>query len=160
MRLILQLVLPADARLLPRTRRAIAEYLAEIGAPTEHVDDVILALDEACANVIRHAFPEGDDGCFRLIAEITDDDIRMQIEDDGVGFPIDEDAAEAGAGNGGAGAVDGVDLRNRPHAEFHATSGRGLDIIRKVMTSVEVRSPIDEDGGTRVVMTKRLREPV
>jgi serine/threonine-protein kinase RsbW len=145
MRLILQLVLPADARLLPRTRRAIAEYLSEIGASQEHVDDVILALDEACANVIRHAFPDADDGSeasFRVLAEITDEDISMSIEDDGVGFAPE--------------AIKALDLRDDPEAQ----SGRGLDIIRQVMTSVEVRSPTETGAGTRLHMRKRLREPV
>lgn len=140
MRLILQLVLPADARLLPRTRRAIAEYLAEIGATREHIDDVILALDEACANVIRHAFPDdGDDATFRLIAEITDDEVSMSVEDDGVGFEPDT-----------------VDLRDNDSA----TSGRGLHIIRQLMTSVEVRSPTESGAGTRLHMQKSLRETV
>lgn len=146
MRLILQLVLPADARLLPRTRRAIAEYLAEIGASPEHVDDVILALDEACANVIRHAFPEGGDATFRLVAEITDDVVTMSVEDDGVGFDTGE-----------------IDLRE-PAADavpdMESVSGRGLQIIRELMTSVEVRSPTEQGVGTRLRMEKRLRETV
>jgi len=136
MRLILQLVLPADARLLPRTRRAIAEYLAEIGASRDHVDDVILALDEACANVIRHAFPDNGDAHFRVVAEITDDEIEMSVEDDGVGFKPDV-----------------VDLR-----ETDGTGGRGLQMIRQLMTSVEVRSPTEQGVGTRLEMRKRLRE--
>lgn len=140
MRLILQLVLPADARLLPRTRRAIAEYLAEIGASPEHVDDVVLALDEGCANVIRHAFPQGTDATFRLVAEISDDEVNMAIEDDGVGFDTDE-----------------IDLREPSHG---GTSGRGLHIIRQLMSTVEVRSPTERGTGTRLFMQKRLRETV
>lgn len=141
-------MLPADARLLPRTRRAIAEYLAEIGASQEHVDDVILALDEACANVIRHAFPTGDAGSFRVTAEITDEDVSMSIEDDGVGF-----------------RPETVDLRDSADSDSDSddagpTGGRGLDIIRRVMTSVEVRSPTETGVGTRLHMRKRLREPV
>jgi serine/threonine-protein kinase RsbW len=136
MRLILQLVLPADARLLPRTRRAIAEYLGEIGASREHVDDVILALDEACANVIRHAFPDADDATFRVVAEISDDEVEMSVEDEGVGFQPDL-----------------VDLR-----DSDGTGGRGLRMIRELMTSVEVRSPTELGVGTRLEMRKRLRE--
>ncbi|MDQ1436916.1 MAG: hypothetical protein QOK43_545 [Acidimicrobiaceae bacterium] len=150
MRLILQLVLPADARLLPRTRRAVAEYLAEIGASAEHVDDVILALDEACANVIRHAFPEGDDGTFRLVADIADDEVNMSVEDDGVGFKSDLIDLRAEADPADCDAVGNA----------NATSGRGLEIIRRLMTSVEVRSPTETGVGTRLQMHKRLREPV
>lgn len=139
MRLILQLVLPADARLLPRTRRAIAEYLAEINASREHIDDVILALDEACANVIRHAFPDDDNATFRLVADITDDEVSMSIEDDGVGFK-----------------PEAIDLRDNETA----TSGRGLHMIRQLMTSVEVRSPNARGVGTLLHMQKSLKETV
>ena len=97
-------------------------------------------MDEACANVIRHAFPEQEDGQFRLIAEITDDEVNMSVEDDGVGFHPEE-----------------IDFRE---ADDDATSGRGLRIIRELMTSVEVRSPTETGVGTRLHMHKRLREPV
>lgn len=102
------------------------------------MDDVILALDEACANVIRHAFPGVDQGTFRLVAEISDDEVSISVEDDGIGF-----------------APKDVDLR-----DAEATSGRGLHIIRQLMTSVEVRSPTESGVGTRLYMHKRLRETV
>lgn len=116
---------------------------------------MILALDEACANVIRHAFPDGSNGCFRLVAEITDVDIRMAVEDDGVGFAPEElDLRDDGAASD-EGFAEAFDPDAAP-----ATSGRGLEIIRHVMTSVEVRSPTESGVGTRLSMTKRLREPV
>src|SRR5688572_3990869 len=55
--LVLRVALPLNARLLPKTRQAIAGYLEEAGPSSETIHDVILAVDEACANVIRHAFP-------------------------------------------------------------------------------------------------------
>lgn len=135
MRLVLQLEFPADARLLPRTRRALEGYLEDIGASEEHRSDVVLALDEACVNVIRHAFPNAGDGSIRVVAEITDSEVVVQVEDDGVGF-------------------DPVAVARRPlHPED--TSGRGLHIIREVMTHVELESPT-ERGGTRVLMHKVL----
>ena len=133
--LVLQLELPADARLLPRTRRAVAGYLEDVGAEPDDRADVVLALDEACANVIRHAFPDGARGTIRLRAEICDDAVTVQVEDDGVGF----DAFEA--------------TRNEPDPED--TSGRGLHMIRALMTTVQLESPT-ETGGTRLRMQKRL----
>lgn len=102
---------------------------------------MILALDEACANVIRHAFPNGEDATFRLVAEIADDEVSIAVEDDGVGFTPEE-----------------IDLRDAD-TEM-ATHGRGLHIIRQLMTSVEVRSPTHNGTGTRLLMQKRLRETV
>ena len=134
MRMHLQLDLPADACLLPKTRWALSGYLEEVGAAPDTVGDVILALDEACANVVRHAFPDGD-GEYRLTAELNDDEVVVEIEDHGVGFNPFE---QTGVG-----------------VEPEATSGRGLRLIRQLMTAVEVESP-RPTGGTRVRMRKRL----
>ncbi len=135
--LVLQLELPADARLLPPTRKAVSGYLEDVGAEPEATADVVLALDEACANVIHHAFPTGS-GSFRLRAEIGDHAVTVQVEDDGVGF----DPFEATA--------------HEPSLED--TSGRGLQMIRKLMTTVQLESPT-ETGGTRLRMKKLLGAP-
>ncbi len=135
MRLVLQLDLPADARFLPRTRRAIAGYLEEVGADAEQSADVVLALDEACANVVRHAFPHGTAGTIHLRAELDPDSVVVQVEDEGVGFdPFSAPLREA---------------------EPEDVSGRGLRIIRELMSSVHVESPTN-NGGTRLRMAKEL----
>ena len=135
MRVRLQLELPADASLLPRTRWALAGYIEEFGAGPEVAGDVILALDEACANVVRHAFPDGVEGSYRLSAELNRDELIFEVEADGVGFDPFEQVGQA--------------------PEAQATSGRGLLLIRQLMTSVEVESP-RPTGGTRLRMRKRL----
>ncbi len=135
--LVLQLELPADARLLPRTRKAVSGYLEDVGAQADDRADVVLALDEACANVIRHAFPSGVPGTIRLRAEISHDAVTVQVEDDGVGF-------------------DALAVTCRePGPED--TSGRGLHMIRTLMTTVQLESPT-ETGGTRLRMQKLLGE--
>lgn len=134
MPLVLKLIFPADARYLPKTRAAIAGYLDVSGTHPDETDAVILALDEACANVVRHAFPDGAEGAISVAAEIDEDGITVQVEDDGCGFDpyhLDLEAARDG------------------------TSGRGLNMIRALMTSVEVESPTPS-GGTRLRMHKNL----
>lgn len=132
MRLVLQLELPADARVLPATRQVVEAYLVEVHAGEEERADVVLAVNEACANVIRHAFPAGGEGRIRLVTEITEVDVRVEVEDDGVGF--DPEAP-------------------RPEPTEFDTSGRGLSIINELMQVVELVSPT-ETGGTRVSMQK------
>ena len=131
----LQLDLPAEACLLPKTRWALSGYMEELGADPDAIGDAILAIDEACANVVRHAFPDGP-GNYRVTALLDDDELVFEVEDDGVGFnPFEVTAL-------------GVDP--------HATSGRGLRLIRQLMTAVEVESP-RPSGGTRLRMRKQLR---
>ncbi len=137
MHLVLELELPADARLLATTRRTLGGYLTDMGADADERADVVLALDEACVNVIRHAFPAGVDGCLRVRVEFDGATVLLEVEDDGSGFnPVEVDLRSAGP---------------------HDVSGRGLQIIRALMTSVRLQSPT-ETGGTRLCMERVLRE--
>ena len=135
MHLVLELELPADARLLATTRHTLAGYLEDVGADAEEQADVVLALDEACTNVIRHAFPCGE-GSMRLRVSLDDATVTVQVEDDGRGF----DPGEVDVGEPDPGDV----------------SGRGLRIIQALMSSVRLESPTGT-GGTRLRMQRHLR---
>jgi anti-sigma regulatory factor (Ser/Thr protein kinase) len=111
-------------------------YLEEAASSDDVVHDVVLALDEACANVVRHAFPHGVEGTIRLFAEISDDSVTVLVEDDGIGFDPFR-----------------VDYRG----EVDDLSGRGLYLIRMLMNEVDVQSPTERGSGTRVRMQKQLR---
>jgi serine/threonine-protein kinase RsbW len=127
------MTLPRDERLLRATRRAVAACLEEFVGSAEVVDDVIVALNEACTNVLRHAFAEIPGGTYYLRAEVSAREVVVEVIDEGVGF--DSMHHEAGG--------------------LLALSGRGLDIVRRLMTTVELESP-RPDGGTRLVMRKTL----
>jgi serine/threonine-protein kinase RsbW len=134
MRLVVDLTLPNDARLIARTRRVVSGYLEALGADRDAVADVVLALDEACTNVVLHALPEPGDS-FHLRAEVSEDDVLVVVEDEGVGLPAGFEPA--------AGPTS-------------ATTGRGLHIIRQLMTDVSVQTA-PERAGTRVEMRRELR---
>lgn len=133
MRLVVDLTLPTDARLISQTRRMFSGYLEEMGVAHDDVSDVALALAEACTNVMRHAYRQ-DDQCFHLSAELRPEEVVFVVEDDGIGMPD-------GAGS------------SMPDPS--ATSGRGLQLIRQLMTSVDVQTA--PANGTRVQMRKSLR---
>ena len=133
MRLVVDLTLPTDARLISQTRRMFSGYLEEMGVVEDDVSDVALALAEACTNVMRHAFAEPNQ-CFHLSAELRPEEVVLVVEDEGGGIPE------------GAGAV---------MPEPGATSGRGLQIIRQLMTTVDVETA--PESGTRLQMRKSLR---
>jgi serine/threonine-protein kinase RsbW len=135
MHLTMALNLPTDERLLLTTRRVIAGYLLDVGMSAEVTDEVILALDEACSNVVKHAFPAGE-GVYALRADLRPEEVIIEVEDNGVGFdPM---------GHSGGGML--------------ALAGRGLQIIQRLMTTVEVESPT-ASGGTRLSMRRCLAVP-
>ena len=136
MRFVVDLTLPTDARLISQTRRTVSGYLEQMGVASEVVDDVVLALDEACTNVMRHAFA-GDTEFFHLSAELDDGEIVVIVEDEGVGLPPAKLREPLGV------------------AEPTATSGRGLQMIRSLMTNVALETaPLRQ--GTRLEMRRQL----
>lgn len=135
MHVTVTLTLPADERLLPGTRRFFATYLENLGADADVVGDVVLALDEAMSNVVRHAFPAGE-GSYQVRADLRPFEVIIEVIDDGVGF---DPMRSPGGGRLGVG-------------------GRGLHLMRQLMTVVEVESPTRQ-GGTRLTMRRRMPAP-
>jgi serine/threonine-protein kinase RsbW len=129
------MILPRDERLLRASRRAVAACLEEFVASAEVVNDVVVAVNEACTNVLRHASPAGIGGTYRLRTELTAQEVVIEVVDDGIGF----------------------DSMHQQAGDLLATSGRGLDMLRRLMTTVEVESP-RPDGGTRLMMRKTLKQ--
>jgi serine/threonine-protein kinase RsbW len=134
MRIKLQLSLPGDMALVPRSRQAFQCWLSAYCTDETEIGDVVLAFDEACANVVRHAFPSECHGDLRVVAELDRDHVQLAVEDNGIGF-VPDDIPE--------------------QSDPLAVSGRGLAIIRAVMHDVEVESP-KSGGGTRVLMRRKL----
>ena len=127
----LQLSLPATPALLGETRRTLRSYMLALGIDRDVAADVVLAVDEACANVIRHAATTPEEK-YELRAELTIDSISVSIHDGGPGFNPD-------------------DVRDPP---LEAISGRGLQIIEELMSSVEIDS--GDGSGTTLSMQRLL----
>jgi anti-sigma regulatory factor (Ser/Thr protein kinase) len=119
---------PAVASLL---RRAFRRWLA--GWPSEEVDDLVLALNEAVANVVDHAYLEAEPDRYRkvevLAEQVRSPDgerrVRTEVTDSGCWRPI-------------------------PANPGHR--GRGLLMMRACTDSLDVQST---PAGTRVSMLSR-----
>src|SRR5690349_11547203 len=89
---------PAEAGQVPRLRAAVVRFLEHEHRGTERmVEDVALAVTEACSNVVRHAYPSGG-GEIRLAAWIEPHALIVVVADDGVG--LGRPSAAAGLGMG------------------------------------------------------------
>jgi serine/threonine-protein kinase RsbW len=135
MELSLSLTLPRDKQTVPVARHIVRNAMEQVGVEETCVDDVELALSEACTNVLLHSGP-GDQFVVRLdledrlgVLRIIDvghgfDSAKMQATDDLV-------EAERGRGLGVMQAVvDRVDLTSRPEAGTIVT-------LEKVLTYSE-----------------------
>jgi len=69
---------------VPVARGMVARFLARLDASTTRSGDIQLAVTEACANVVRHAYPGGH-GDVLCECEATDDEIVIRVSDWGIG---------------------------------------------------------------------------
>lgn len=129
----LQLTLPRDAQYVGVLRRVADSLLRGLNVPDESVDDVAVALSEACGNVIRHA-----EGTNEYGVQLSVDAHQCSIEvcDLGPGFDAEAMAEDAASLDEVAAAED----------------GRGLPLLQALMDDLEF---VREEDTTTVRLVKR-----
>jgi serine/threonine-protein kinase RsbW len=99
-----RLTIPARAEYIALCRLALTG-LSRLQAFSEEVlEDLKLALTEACTNSVRHAYGEGDPGVVEIVYELHADRLEIEVSDQGGGFdpdtPVSADQALAEGGLG------------------------------------------------------------
>lgn len=115
------LCLPRDSSTLSVVRHITASALDELGVVAEEVGDVILALTEAAANVVKHS---GADDQYEVHLVIENNTCEIRVVDSGRGFDSDTlgvnmagPSEERGRGMAlMAALVDSVRFESRPEA--------------------------------------------
>src|SRR3954464_357728 len=78
----LTLTLPAEPEALITARRALRNWLAEIGVEPDALYDITLAAGEACTNAIEHAYAPGE-ASFDVEATRGESDVLVTVRDYG-----------------------------------------------------------------------------
>ena len=81
-RLLLSLRCAAGAEQLPQLRARIRQAFAgQEGARPEAVDSLVLAVNEACMNIIQHAYGPWQNGDIVLEILLDDDGVTVRVTD-------------------------------------------------------------------------------
>lgn len=128
-----RLSIPSRAECVARVRRAVERVGAEAGLSADEVEDLDLAVTEACANAIRHGSPDPQRNVVEVRFLLGPGRVVVEVRDEGAGF----EAAQTPA------PVPG-ELRE---------GGYGLHIMHQVVDKVE----LSFDGGTVVRLMKQHR---
>jgi anti-sigma regulatory factor (Ser/Thr protein kinase) len=137
----LRLFVRSDPRLLGVIRGVLKVWLEIIGLPSERRAEVVLAVDEACSNCIRHAYAGRTDETVELVLSLTEEWIEIKVSDEGT--PCPSECAE-------------YRPLERPSAEELTPGGLGVKLIHRVFD--EVRFCSGTSGGNCVTMRLRKRE--
>jgi len=129
--------MPAEAEYLREMRNALRKLLDQLGIEPALRDRLVLAVDEACANIIRHAYGGETRGGIGLRVSRVDDVLSFELTDD-------------------APCVDPGRMRPKPLGECRA-GGLGIALIDTVMDTWHVE-PASSKSGNRLVLRKRIED--
>jgi anti-sigma regulatory factor (Ser/Thr protein kinase) len=116
--------------------RCVVKRLAErLEFPEEEGARMVLAVDEACTNIIRYAYGDGEEGRITLTFVVQPNALEIDVRD--FGTPADPETFKP---------RDLADIR---------PGGLGIHFIRSVMDRVAYLSP--PDGGTLLKLVKFRR---
>ena len=120
---------PPEPSHLRRARERIRDYLRQYSAERDLIDDLVLCVEEAATNAIRHS---GVDTDIEIALEFDDGCLVALVKDRGVGFDVTSFRPER------------VPDPGKDH-------GRGLFIIAALMDSLD----LSVDGGLEVRMKRK-----
>ncbi|WP_144394959.1 ATP-binding protein [Pleionea sediminis] len=125
----------------PKNLKAIRDTLYNSmktkGFSEECTSDVVLAVDEACQNIIRHAYQFDDSGIIDLGVYLSNNTISVELID--FADPVDP-----------ACCVPKAQKELKP-------GGLGTMFMNKLMDSVEYECPPPKGTGNKLVMKKHNR---
>lgn len=123
---------------LPRVIDFVCQACADAAVPDDVVFACQLAADEACTNIMEHAYQGRTDGEIRISCRVSDDHVTLIFRDFGAAF--EPETVERPS-------LDGA-LTDRQ------IGGLGLHFMRSLMD--EVRFDFDPIQGNTLTMVKNL----
>ncbi|WP_051581447.1 ATP-binding protein [Pseudonocardia acaciae] len=117
---------PAAASELSGIRREVYAWLATFRLDDDEKDDLVLAVDEATANAVEHAYDPDEHGTVELLLWTEPHVLYIEVVDHG---------------------------RWKPPSDATSYRGRGMQVMRSITDSVLIHY---DGRGTRVLLRRRL----
>jgi len=127
--------LPSDIALMSGVLQYLIERVSRLGVIKPEQSNLFVALDEAFVNAVKHGNRYDHTKFVRISAELSADEARFTVEDEGEGFNV-------------ADVPDPCDPQN-----LFKTSGRGVLLICNIMDEVQYNA-----RGNQLTMVKRSNE--
>jgi len=79
---------PADCANLVQISEFVRAYAQNLPFTPKQIYEIDLAVDEACSNIIDHAYKNLPEGEIRLMLSHTNSALTISLQDDGIGFDL------------------------------------------------------------------------
>jgi len=130
----LKMNVPGCPEYVGTVRIAIAHAASRVGFDIEAIEDIKVAVSEACNNIICHAHDDPDFN-YEVHMDLEDSKVTILIKDNGSGF--------------------GLENYIEPDPQEAKGNGLGIFIIKALMDEVDIHSELGL--GTDIRMTKYLK---
>ena len=120
-------------------RISVAAFASQLDPTIEEIADIKTSVSEAVTNTIIHAYPNKD-GIVKLKAVLLDDEIEIEVSDNGQG-------------------IENIEEARKPLFTTKGNlerSGMGFTIMDNFMDSLKVESIVGI--GTKVTMNKKIKK--
>lgn len=134
-----KLIVKSRTENLSNIRDFISSNAASAGLSRDDIDKMILAVDEACTNVIKHAYKFSPDGDILIEVKYDKSTFTITIEDNGISFDPD--------------IVPSPDLEK--YYREHRVGGLGMYLMKTLMDEVKYKSIPGKFN--RVSLTKKIK---
>jgi len=131
------ITIPSSTKYLRDIRDFIAEFGDENRLPSKLISQISLAVDEACTNVIKHAYKNSSDNEINLEIKKSNNKIKISIKDNGIHF----DPA----------SIHDPDIEESQKKK--KGGGLGIFLMKKLMDKVEYKI---RDNMNELVLIKNL----
>lgn len=129
------LTLPNAPEFVSVARLALSGVADRMGFDVDDIEDLKVAVSEACTNALKHG-SRNQDGKYFVHYTIEGEKLIIEVCDDGRGIDVEN-------------------IKN-PDLEHPKESGLGLYIIQTLMDEVEITNR--KDNGASIRMIKNMRE--
>ncbi|MFC4779557.1 anti-sigma B factor RsbW [Paenibacillus sp. GCM10023252] len=133
------LTIPADASYLDLVRLTLYGIATKAGFSYEEIEDMKVAVGEACNNAILHGYGNDAIGVVDIRFEREAEGLTIRIKDEGSSFQYDQASHREAS------------LHDKKLSDA-TVGGLGLFMMQALMDDVQVHT----DRGTEVVLTKML----
>jgi serine/threonine-protein kinase RsbW len=93
-----RLTLPARPENVAVIRHVLGAFAEALQLPADLVEDMRLAVTEACTNVVRHAYHDGEPGPIDVVIRPVGDRLELIVSDRGMGMGPSPDVSGPGLG--------------------------------------------------------------
>lgn len=135
MKQTIEIKILSEPKFLKIVRAAVSHVSEIMGFPQEEINNITLAVDEACSNIIKHAYAGAGGQPIRVFLQLHDDRLEVILKDAGRKVAADE-------------------IKSRELDDLRP-GGLGVHLIKSVMDVVNYDS--HSLKGNRLQLVKFLR---